>query len=117
MARGTASKKKSTNASSGRAARVVLGVSGGIAAYKAAEIIRSLVRRGCDVHVLMTAHACEFITPLTLQTLSGHPVLTSQWDLSTGPDIQHIALARDLDLFLVAPATANITDAAAICPR
>jgi len=82
-------------------------VSGGIAAYKAAEIIRSLVRRGCDVHVLMTAHACEFITPLTLQTLSGHPVLTSQWVLSSGPDIQHIALARELDLFLVAPATAN----------
>jgi phosphopantothenoylcysteine decarboxylase/phosphopantothenate--cysteine ligase len=82
-------------------------VSGGIAAYKAAEIIRSLVRRGCDVHVLMTAHACEFITPLTLQTLSGHPVLTSQWVLSTGPDIQHIVLARELDLFLVAPATAN----------
>jgi len=82
-------------------------VSGGIAAYKAAEIIRGLVRHGCDVHVLMTEHAREFITPLTLQTLSGHPVLSSQWDLSSGPDIQHIALSRELDLFLVAPATAN----------
>jgi phosphopantothenoylcysteine decarboxylase/phosphopantothenate--cysteine ligase len=107
MARGTASRSKDTKAPAGRGARVVLGVSGGIAAYKAAEIIRSLVQRGCDVHVLMTAHAREFITPLTLQTLAGHPVLSSQWDLSTGPDIQHIALARDLDLFLVAPATAN----------
>jgi len=107
MARGTASKSAGAKAPSGRGARIVLGVSGGIAAYKAAEIIRSLVRQQCDVHVLMTAHAGEFITPLTLQTLSGHPVLSSQWDLSAGPDIQHIALSRDLDLFLVAPATAN----------
>ncbi len=107
MARGRASKSAGATPSPGRGSRVVLGVSGGIAAYKAAEIIRGLVRHGCDVHVLMTAHAREFITPLTLQTLSGHPVLTSQWDLAAGADIQHIALARDLDLFLVAPATAN----------
>lgn len=107
MARGPASKSAGAKAPAGRAARVVLGVSGGIAAYKAAEIIRGLVRHRCDVHVLMTAHAREFITPLTLQTLSGHPVLSSQWDLASGPDIQHISLARELDLFLVAPATAN----------
>lgn len=88
--------------------RIALGVTGGIAAYKSAEIVRGLVRRGCEVHVLMTAHACRFITPLTLQTLSGHPVLTDQWDLSHGPDIQHITLAHSLDLFLVAPATADI---------
>lgn len=108
MARGTASKGAGTKEPSGRGARIVLGVSGGIAAYKAAEIIRLLARRRCDVHVLMTEHAGRFITPLTLQTLSGHPVLSSQWVLSAGPDIQHIALTRELDLFIVAPATANI---------
>lgn len=88
--------------------RVALGVTGGIAAYKAAEIVRGLARRGADVHVIMTAHAREFITPLTLQTLSGNRVLTDQWDLAQGADIQHIALARDLGVFLVAPATADI---------
>ncbi len=107
MPRGKANKSAGATAATGRGARVVLGVSGGIAAYKAAEIVRGLIRNGCDVHVLMTAHAREFITPLTLQTLAGHPVMTSQWDLSAGADIQHIARARDLDLFLVAPATAN----------
>ncbi|MFQ5877208.1 MAG: flavoprotein [Acidobacteriota bacterium] len=88
--------------------RVVLGVSGGIAAYKAAEVVRGLREAGCEVHVIMTAHAREFITPLTLQTLSGRPVLTDQWDLAHGADVQHISLARGLDLFLVAPATANV---------
>ena len=88
--------------------RVALGVTGGIAAYKSAEIVRGLRKAGCEVHVLMTAHAQEFITPLTLQTLSSHSVLTDQWDLSHGGDIQHTSLARDLDLFLVAPATADI---------
>jgi phosphopantothenoylcysteine decarboxylase/phosphopantothenate--cysteine ligase len=89
-------------------ARIALGVSGGIAAYKAAEIVRGLKRQGADVHVLMTRNARRFITPLTLQTLSGHPVATGAWDLTDGSDIQHIALARGLDLFLVAPATANV---------
>jgi phosphopantothenoylcysteine decarboxylase/phosphopantothenate--cysteine ligase len=88
--------------------RIALGVTGGIAAYKAAEVVRGLTRAGAEVHVLMTAHAREFITPLTLQTLSGHRVLTDQWDLTQGADIQHIALTRGLDLFLVAPATADI---------
>jgi phosphopantothenoylcysteine decarboxylase/phosphopantothenate--cysteine ligase len=88
--------------------RIALGVTGGIAAYKAAEIVRGLTGAGAEVHVLMTAHAREFITPLTLQTLSGHRVLTDQWDLTLGADIQHIALTRGLDLFLVAPATADI---------
>jgi phosphopantothenoylcysteine decarboxylase/phosphopantothenate--cysteine ligase len=89
-------------------ARIALGVSGGIAAYKAAEIVRGLKRQGADVHVLMTRNARRFITPLTLQTLSGHPVATGAWDLTDASDIQHIALARRLDLFLVAPATANV---------
>jgi len=92
----------------GRGPRIALGVSGGIAAYKAAEIVRGLVKAGCEVHVVMTAHAREFITPLTLQTLSAQRVLSDPWDLSQGADIQHIALARDLDLLLVAPATADI---------
>jgi phosphopantothenoylcysteine decarboxylase/phosphopantothenate--cysteine ligase len=93
---------------SGGARRVVLGVSGGIAAYKAAEVVRALVREGAEVHVIMTEHAQKFITPLTLQTLSGHPVIADAWDLGRGADIQHIALARGLDVLLVAPATADI---------
>ncbi len=92
----------------GRGPRVALGVSGGIAAYKAAEIVRGLVTRGADVHVLMTEHAQRFITPLTLQTLAGHRVLTDPWELSQDADIQHITLARGLDVLLVAPATADI---------
>ena len=92
----------------GGGTRIVLGVTGGIAAYKAAEIVRGLTRAGADVNVIMTEHGRRFITPLTLQTLSGHPVLSDAWDLSHGPDIQHIALARGLDLMLVAPATADI---------
>jgi len=92
----------------GRAPRVVLGVTGGIAAYKAAEIVRGLTRAGVEVHVIMTRSGQEFITPLTLQTLSGQRVLSDPWDLTRGADIQHIALARGLDLLLVAPATADI---------
>jgi phosphopantothenoylcysteine decarboxylase/phosphopantothenate--cysteine ligase len=88
--------------------RIALGVTGGIAAYKAAEIVRGLTRAGAEVHVIMTAHAREFITPLTLQTLSGQRVIADPWDLSRGADIQHIALTRGLDLLLVAPATADI---------
>jgi phosphopantothenoylcysteine decarboxylase / phosphopantothenate---cysteine ligase len=90
------------------APRVGLGVSGGIAAYKAAEIVRGLTRAGCSVHVLMTPNARRFITPLTLQTLSGQRVLSDPWDLSHGADIQHITLAHALDLLVVAPATAAI---------
>lgn len=89
-------------------ARIVLGVTGGIAAYKAAEVVRGLAKAGCEVHVVMSRNAREFITPLTLQTLSGQRVLGDPWDLSHGADIQHITLARQLDLLLVAPATADI---------
>jgi phosphopantothenoylcysteine decarboxylase / phosphopantothenate---cysteine ligase len=95
-------------AAAGGGPRIALGVTGGIAAYKAAEVVRGLAGRGCEVRVIMTPNAREFITPLTLQTLSGHRVLSDPWDLSQGADIQHIALARDLDLLLVAPATADI---------
>ncbi len=88
--------------------RIALGVTGGIAAYKAAEVVRGLVKAGAEVHVIMTPGGQQFITPLTLQTLSGQPVITGQWDLSRGADVQHVALARGLDLFLVAPATADV---------
>jgi len=95
-------------AGGGGGPRIALGVSGGIAAYKAAEVVRGLVKAGAEVHVIMTPGGQQFITPLTLQTLSGQPVITGQWDLSRGADVQHIALARGLDLFLVAPATADV---------
>jgi len=88
--------------------RIALGVTGGIAAYKAAEVVRGLTKAGAEVHVIMTSGGQQFITPLTLQTLSGQSVIAGQWDLSRGADVQHIALARGLDLFLVAPATADI---------
>ncbi|PYT33489.1 MAG: hypothetical protein DMF52_15585 [Acidobacteria bacterium] len=70
---------------------MVLGVTGGIAAYKAAEVVRSLVKAGAEVHVIMTTAGQRFITPLTLQTLSGQPVITGQWDLSRGADVEHIS--------------------------
>lgn len=87
---------------------VVVGVTGGIAAYKAAEVVRLLVQRGAAVRVVMTRSACEFITPLTLQTLSGHPVATSLFDLTQESEIGHIRLADSADAVLVAPATANL---------
>ena len=90
------------------APRIALGVSGGIAAYKAAEIVRGLRKAGADVHVLMTENAQRFITPLTLETLSGHRVLSDPWERGEGSDIQHITLARDLDVMVVAPATADV---------
>jgi phosphopantothenoylcysteine decarboxylase/phosphopantothenate--cysteine ligase len=90
------------------APRIVLGVTGSIGAYKAAEILRQLQKAGADVTVAMTRHAAEFITPLTMQTLSGHPVAMEMYDLARGADIEHIELVRTTDLLLVAPATANI---------
>lgn len=87
--------------------RVALGVSGGIAAYKAAEIVRGLTAAGVDVHVLMTENARRFITPLTLQALSHRKVLFDPWDLADDETIRHVDLARDLAAFAVAPATAN----------
>lgn len=90
---------------------IVLGVTGGIAAYKAAEIVRELKRAGAAVTVVMTEHALHFITPLTLQTLSGRRVITSHFDLAGAAqpdDVEHVGLARGCDLLLVAPATAGI---------
>ncbi len=87
---------------------IVLGVTGGIAAYKSAELVRLLVKEGAHVRVIMTQHAQEFITPLTLQTLSGNPVATETFSLTQESEIGHIRLADTADAILIAPATANI---------
>lgn len=87
--------------------RIILGVCGGIAAYKSAEIIRRLFDAGAEVRVVMTASAQEFITPLTLQALSGNPVHLDLFDPEAEAAMGHIALARWADLILIAPATAN----------
>ena len=88
--------------------RIVLGVTGGIAAYKAAELVRELVRRGAKVRVVMTDHACKFVTPLTFETLSGNPVATDLFWVPGEFEIGHIALAEFAELVVIAPATANI---------
>jgi phosphopantothenoylcysteine decarboxylase/phosphopantothenate--cysteine ligase len=88
--------------------RIVLGVTGGIAAYKAAELVRELVRRGAKVRVVMTDHACKFVTPLTFETLSGNPVATELFWVPGEFEIGHIALAEFAELVVIAPATANI---------
>jgi phosphopantothenoylcysteine decarboxylase/phosphopantothenate--cysteine ligase len=87
--------------------RVLLGVSGGIAAYKAAEIVRAFITRGDEVRVVMTKSAQEFITPLTLQVVSGNTVGVDLWDATYESEIGHIDLARWPDVVLIAPATAN----------
>jgi phosphopantothenoylcysteine decarboxylase/phosphopantothenate--cysteine ligase len=87
--------------------KIILGVSGGIAAYKAAELCRLLVKAGADVRVVMTAAAQQFVTPLTFQALSGQPVLTTLWDPGSGDGMEHIHLSRDAELLLVAPASAD----------
>ncbi len=87
---------------------VVLGVSGGIAVYKAVELLRLLVKAQAEVHVVMTRNACEFVTPLTFQTLSHNPVHTEMFNLYQEQEIGHISLAERADLFLVAPTTANL---------
>lgn len=86
---------------------IVLGLSGGIACYKAAELCRALVKAGASVQVVMTDAACQFITPVTLQALSGRPVYTSQWDAREGNNMAHINLSRQADAILVAPASAD----------
>jgi len=87
--------------------QIVLGVTGGIAAYKSPEIVRRLTARGLDVQVAMTAGAQQFVTPLTFQAVSGRPVRTDLWDVQAEAAMGHIELARWADLVLVAPATAD----------
>ena len=86
---------------------VVLGVTGGIAAYKSAEIASQLKKQGHDVYVIMTKHATEFIAPLTFETLTNHPVVVDMFTRETPWEVEHIALAKRADVFLVAPASAN----------
>jgi phosphopantothenoylcysteine decarboxylase/phosphopantothenate--cysteine ligase len=88
--------------------RVALGVTGGIAAYKAAEILRWLQRAGCTVRVAMTRHACELITPLTFRALSGAHVIVDDYAPDNPDPIAHITFSQTVDLLLIAPATANI---------
>ena len=88
--------------------RVLLGVSAGIAAYKAAELVRRLRDAGAEVRVVLTEGAAEFVTPLTFQALSGHPVRTSLWDESAEAAMGHIELARWADEIVIAPATADL---------
>lgn len=87
--------------------KLVLGITGGIAAYKAAELVRLLVKAGIEVQVVMTEAACEFITPVTMQALSGKPVFKEMWDNKIANGMPHIELSREADAILIAPASAN----------
>ncbi len=87
---------------------IVLGISGGIAAYKTPELVRRLRERGADVQIVMTASAEEFVTPTSLQAVSGRPIRTNLWDKEAEASMSHIELARWADLVLIAPATAEI---------
>ncbi|MCK5894281.1 MAG: bifunctional phosphopantothenoylcysteine decarboxylase/phosphopantothenate--cysteine ligase CoaBC [Endozoicomonadaceae bacterium] len=87
--------------------RILIGITGGIAAYKAAELVRHLRKLNAEVHVVMTRAACQFITPLTMQALSGNPVHTDLLDPKAEAGMSHIELAHWADVILVAPATAN----------
>ena len=87
---------------------IVLGVTGGIAAYKAAEVVSRLRKMGASVHVIMTENARQFITPLTLETLSGNPVVHDTFERPATWEVEHIALAKRAEVFVIAPATANI---------
>jgi len=87
---------------------IIVGVTGGIAAYKTVELIRNLTKRGANVHVVMTKNAMEFVTPLTFQTVSGNAVIHEIFELWKGSKIGHIALSDIADLLIIVPATANI---------
>ena len=87
---------------------VVLGVTGGIAAYKACDLTSRLRKAGAQVYVIMTKNACEFVSPLTFETLSNHPVVSDTFQRPATWEVEHIALAKRADVFVIAPATANI---------
>ena len=86
---------------------ILLGITGGIAAYKAAELTRLFIKAGADVRVVMTEAACRFVTPVTLQALSSKPVFTDMWDARVPDNMGHIELSRDRDVIVVAPASAD----------
>ena len=87
---------------------IVLGVSGGIAAYKSCELVSRLVKLGAEVDVIMTQNAARFVAPLTFETLSGHKVVTGTFERREEHDVHHVSLAKKADIFVVAPATANV---------
>ena len=87
---------------------VIIGISGSIAAYKMADVVSTLVKNGCEVYVLMTKNATEFINPITFETLTSHKCLIDTFDRNFNYNIEHVALADKADVFLAAPATANI---------
>jgi|SRR5436190_19696874 len=91
-----------------QAPNIVLGVTGSIAAHRAADLASSLTKQGCQVRVVMTADAQQFITPLPFKTLSRHPVITNLYDEEEGWKPAHVRLADEADLLLIAPATANV---------
>lgn len=88
--------------------KIVLGISGGIAAYKSAELVRALIQEGAEVQVVMSESAMQFITPVTMQALSGKPVYSSQWDARITNNMAHIELSRGADAILIAPASADL---------
>lgn len=88
--------------------KIVLGVTGGIAVYKAVDLVSRLRKQGCEVRVVMTEHAQQFVTPLTFKEISGNQVAVSMWSSNQEFNVEHIALANWADAFIVAPATANI---------
>lgn len=87
---------------------VVLGVTGGIAAYKSADLVSKLRKQGADVYVIMTEHATNFVAPLTFETLSNHPVVKDTFARPETWEVEHVALAKRADIFVIAPATANV---------
>ena len=88
--------------------KIVLGISGGIAAYKTPEFARQLMQEGASVQVVMTEAATQFVTPVTMQALTGNPVFTSQWDSSVSNNMAHIELSRSADAIVIAPASADL---------
>jgi phosphopantothenoylcysteine decarboxylase len=102
------SKKSETPPTSAKTPFLVLGVTGSIAAHKAVDLVSQLTKQGCEVHVVMTADAQKFVTPLPFKTLSRQPVVTDLYQEEEGWKPTHIELADSADLLLVAPATANV---------
>ena len=88
--------------------KIVLGISGGIAAYKTPELARQLMQEGASIQVVMTEAATQFVTPVTMQALTGNPVFTSQWDSSVSNNMAHIELSRSADAIVIAPASADL---------
>lgn len=92
----------------GESTTVLVGVTGGIAAYKSCELVRALIKRGYRVKVVMTQAATEFVTPLTFRTLTNEPVAVSLWEADPSAPVHHISLAEEADVFVIAPCTANV---------